>query len=104
MIYESSTCWLRVSEGRQHTGWQDRADDDKTGAGMRQPWGGKGTKYTRYVPGPDVQTFPRVRRVSGDGLDGYGEGLDCHFPVGPERGVCSWFSEVSDRLISSVCV
>lgn len=42
MIYESSTCWLRVSEGRQHTGWQGRADDDKTGAGMRQPWGGGG--------------------------------------------------------------
>lgn len=66
--------------------------------------GGKGTKYTRYVPGLDVQTFPRVRRVSGDGLDGYGEGLDCHFPVGPERDVYSLFCEVSEGLISCVCV
>lgn len=47
MIYESSTCWLRVSEGRQHTGWQGRADDDKTGAGMRQPWGVESAQSTR---------------------------------------------------------
>lgn len=47
MIYESSTCWLRVSEGRQHTGWQGRADDDKTGAGMWQPWGVGRAQSTR---------------------------------------------------------
>lgn len=47
-------------------------------------------RYVHAVQYPTaVQTFPRVRRVSGGGWDGM-EWMDvggpgCHFPAGPER-------------------
>lgn len=72
MIYESSTCWLRVSEGRQHTGWQGRAEDDKTGAGMRQPWRDKVQEVRTWPVYKHSHGSGGFRGMDWDGMDGYG--------------------------------
>lgn len=58
-------------------GWQGRAEHDKAGAGMPQPWNDK-VHAVRTRPG--FQTFPRVRR---DGRIGGGEGQNILREVAP---------------------
>lgn len=56
-----------------HTGGQGRAEDDKTGAGMRQPWRDKVHEVRTRPVYKHSHGSGGFRGMGWDGMDGYGE-------------------------------
>lgn len=122
MIYESSTCWLRVSEGRQHgLAGQGRArqDDDidrgraATALDGRRDRGTWVPGYKLFVPAAQTRSSSPDSQVSTNiptGPAGFGDGWKSELFVGrprrmsPLRTVSALSSEVSVSLITSPLV